>query len=156
MHLVSAHCGVCAHRVAHRYIYCLTCPIYILKYIPRVRLIFTLRNPLVRAYSEYLNKVVDKTVMRYLHKRINNKMDKERPRPTRALHAHMFAPMMPVVRTPHIAAYIWWHACTQELSDHAPPFARLVDDVARTMETCGEPNRTWCTATPCTFPSVHC
>ena len=31
----------------------------------------------VRAYSEYLNKKVDRTVMRYLHKRIDNKMDKE-------------------------------------------------------------------------------
>jgi len=36
-----------------------------------------MRNPLPRAYSEYLNKVVDKTVMRYLKKRIDNKMDKE-------------------------------------------------------------------------------
>ena len=45
-------------------------------------------------------------VMRYLHKRIDNKMDKE-------------------------------------LTTSAPPFSRLVDDVARTMETCGEPNRTY-------------
>ena len=88
------------------YLYCLTCPTYILKYIPRIRLLFTLRNPVTRAYSEYLNKRVDRTVMRYLHKRINNKMDKE-------------------------------------LSDKAPPFARLVEDVARTMESCGEPNRTY-------------
>jgi len=68
--------------------------------------LFTLRNPVVRAYSEYLNKKVDRTVMRYLHKRIDNKMDKE-------------------------------------LSDKAPPFARLVDDVARSMESCAEPNRTF-------------
>ena len=88
------------------YLYCLTCPTYILKYIPRIRLLFTLRNPVTRAYSEYLNKRVDRTVMRYLHKRIHNKMDKE-------------------------------------LSDKAPPFARLVEDVARTMESCGEPNRTY-------------
>ena len=66
----------------------------------------TLRNPVVRAYSEYLNKKVDRTVMRYLHKRIDNKMDKE-------------------------------------LSDKAPPFAKLVEDVARTMKTCGDPNRTY-------------
>ena len=59
------------------YLYCLTCPYYILKYIPKVKLLFTLRNPVVRAYSEYLNKRVDKTVMRYLHKRIDNKMEKE-------------------------------------------------------------------------------
>ena len=59
------------------YLYCSTCPTYILKYIPKVRFIFTLRNPLVRSYSEYLNKRVDKTVQRYLHKRIDNKMDKE-------------------------------------------------------------------------------
>ena len=57
-------------------------------------LLFTLRNPVVRAYSEYLNKRADKTVLRYLHKRIDNKMDKE-------------------------------------LSDKAPPFAKLVEDVAR-------------------------
>ena len=56
------------------YLYCLTCPTYILKYLPRVRLLFTLRNPVVRAYSEYLNKRVDRTVMRYLHKRIDNKV----------------------------------------------------------------------------------
>ncbi|KAL1507550.1 hypothetical protein AB1Y20_007171 [Prymnesium parvum] len=87
------------------YLYCSTCPTYILKYIPKVRFIFTLRNPVVRAYSEYLNKVVDKTVMRYLHKRIDNKMDKE-------------------------------------LSTFAPPFARLTDDVARTMESC-LPNNTY-------------
>ena len=75
------------------YLYCLTCPTYILKYIPKVKLLFTLRNPIVRAYSEYLNKRVDRTVMRYLHKRIDNKMDKE-------------------------------------LSDKAPPFYRLVAEVA--------------------------
>ena len=79
------------------YLYCLTCPTYILKYIPKVRLLFTLRNPLVRAYSEYLNKRVDGTVMRYLHKRIDNKMDKE-------------------------------------LTKKAPPFARLVEEVAHTMQ----------------------
>jgi len=88
------------------YLYCITCPTYILKYMPRIRVLFTLRNPVVRAYSEYLNKRVDRTVMRYLHKRIDNKMDKE-------------------------------------LSDKAPPFARLVEDVARTMESCGDPNRTY-------------
>ena len=88
------------------YLYCLTCPSYILKYIPRVRFLITLRNPVVRAYSEYLNKKVDRTVMRYLHKRIDNKMDKE-------------------------------------LTDKAPSFRKLTDDVARTMETCGLPNRTY-------------
>ena len=56
------------------YLYCITCPAYILKYLPRVRLLFTLRNPVVRAYSEYLNKRADRTVMRYLHKRIDNKV----------------------------------------------------------------------------------
>ena len=71
-----------------------------------MRLLFSLRNPVVRAYSEYLNKRVDKTVMRYLHKRIDNKMDKE-------------------------------------LSEKAPPFKRLVDDVARAMATCRLPNRTF-------------
>eukprot|EP00967_Tisochrysis_lutea_P056756 scaffold71790_cov29-Tisochrysis_lutea.AAC.3 len=74
--------------------------------MPKVRLIFTLRNPVPRAYSEYLNKVADRTVMRYLTKRINNKMEKE-------------------------------------LSDNAPPFEALVDDVARTMGSCGSPNRTF-------------
>jgi len=59
------------------YLYCSTCPTYILKYIPKVKFLFTLRSPLPRAYSEYLNKVVDKTVMRYLKKRVDNKMDKE-------------------------------------------------------------------------------
>ena len=44
------------------YLYCITCPTYILKYIPRIRLLFTLRNPVVRSYSEYLNKREDKTV----------------------------------------------------------------------------------------------
>ena len=38
------------------YLYCTTCPVYILKYVPKVKLIFSLRNPLERAYSEYLNK----------------------------------------------------------------------------------------------------
>ena len=71
-----------------------------------MKLLFTLRNPIVRAYSEYLNKRVDRTVMRYLHKRIDNKMDKE-------------------------------------LSDKAPPFYRLVAEVARTMSTCKMPNRTY-------------
>ena len=46
------------------YLYCSTCPTYILKYIPKVKFLFTLRSPLPRAYSEYLNKVVDKTVRR--------------------------------------------------------------------------------------------
>ena len=46
------------------YLYCSTCPTYILKYIPKVKFLFTLRSPLPRAYSEYLNKVVDKTVTR--------------------------------------------------------------------------------------------
>jgi len=87
------------------YLFCATCPTYILKYIPKVRFIFTLRNPVVRAYSEYLNKVADKTVMRYLHKRIDNKMEKD-------------------------------------LSSFAPPFSRLVNDVARTMENC-LPNSTF-------------
>eukprot|EP00966_Prymnesium_polylepis_P102191 2366686-Prymnesium_polylepis.2 len=82
------------HQATPGYLYCATCPTYILKYIPKVRFIFTLRNPVVRAFSEYLNKVADKTVMRYLHKRIDNKMEKD-------------------------------------LSTFAPPFARLVDDVAR-------------------------
>eukprot|EP00965_Chrysotila_dentata_P202495 6181159-Pleurochrysis_carterae.AAC.1 len=59
------------------YLYCMTCPLYILKYIPKVKFIFTLRNPVARAYSEYENKVADQTVMRYLHKRIDNKMEKE-------------------------------------------------------------------------------
>lgn len=59
------------------YLYCSTCPTYILKYIPKIKFIFTLRSPLPRSYSEYLNKVVDQTVMRYLKKRIDNKMDKE-------------------------------------------------------------------------------
>jgi len=59
------------------YLYCITCPQYILKYVPKVKFIFTLRNPVTRAYSEYLNKVADQTVMRYLKKRIDNKMDKE-------------------------------------------------------------------------------
>jgi hypothetical protein len=77
-----------------------------LKYMPKVRLLFTLRNPVVRAYSEYLNKREDKTVMRYLHKRFDNKMDKE-------------------------------------LSPHAPPFAKLVEDVAHTIASCGAPNRTY-------------
>ena len=40
------------------YLYCSTCPTYILKYIPRCKFLFTLRSPLPRAYSEYLNKVV--------------------------------------------------------------------------------------------------
>ena len=31
----------------------------------------------------------------------------------------------------------------QDLSDKAPPFTRLVEDVARTMESCAEPNRTY-------------
>ena len=31
----------------------------------------------------------------------------------------------------------------KELTDKAPPFAKLVDDVARSMETCGDPNRTF-------------
>ena len=88
------------------YLYCLTCPTYILKYMPKIRIVFSLRNPIVRAYSEYLNKRADRTVMRYLHKRIDNKMDKE-------------------------------------LVSSAPPFARLTEDVARTMETCAEPNRTY-------------
>jgi hypothetical protein len=74
--------------------------------VPKVRLLFTLRNPVVRAYSEYLNKRADKTVMRYLHKRIDNKMDKE-------------------------------------LNPYAPRFTKLVDDVARAMELCGRPNRTF-------------
>ena len=30
------------------YLYCLTCPTYILKYIPRIRFLFSLRNPVVR------------------------------------------------------------------------------------------------------------
>ena len=42
----------------------------------QVRFIFSLRNPVARAYSEYLNKVDDKTVVRYLNKRIDNKMEK--------------------------------------------------------------------------------
>lgn len=88
------------------YLFCLTCPTYILKYMPKVRLLFTLRNPVPRAYSEYLNKVVDRTVVRYLAKRIDNKMEKE-------------------------------------LSDDAPPFESIVDDVARTMGSCGSPNRTF-------------
>jgi len=100
------------------YLYCLTCPTYILKYIPRVKILFTLRNPVVRAYSEYLNKRVDRTVMRYLHKRIDNKMDKE-------------------------------------LSDKAPPFARLVEDVARTMESCADPNRTYSMMDEYTEESEH-
>ena len=41
------------------YLYCSTCPTYILKYIPKVKFLFTLRSPLPRAYSEYLNKVAD-------------------------------------------------------------------------------------------------
>ena len=88
------------------YLYCSTCPTYILKYIPKVRFLFTLRNPLGRSYSEYLNKVVDHTVMRYLKKRIDNKMDKD-------------------------------------LSTKQPPFTKLVDDVAATMQTCGSPARTY-------------
>ena len=59
------------------YLYCSTCPTYILKYMPQVRIVFSFRNPVSRAYSEYLNKLEDGTVMRYLSKRINNKMDKE-------------------------------------------------------------------------------
>jgi hypothetical protein len=68
--------------------------------MPKVRLLFTLRNPVPRAYSEYLNKVVDRTVLRYLAKRIDNKMERE-------------------------------------LSDAAPPFESIIDDVARTMGSCG-------------------
>ena len=30
------------------YLFCITCPTYILKYMPRVRVLFTLRNPVVR------------------------------------------------------------------------------------------------------------
>ena len=41
------------------YLYCSTCPTYILKYIPKVKFLFTLRSPLPRAYSEYLNKAAD-------------------------------------------------------------------------------------------------
>ena len=41
------------------YLYCSTCPTYILKYIPKCKFLFTLRSPLPRAYSEYLNKVAD-------------------------------------------------------------------------------------------------
>ena len=43
------------------YLYCYTCPTYILRYLPKVRFIFTLRSPLQRSYSEYLNKVEDRT-----------------------------------------------------------------------------------------------
>ena len=71
-----------------------------------MRLIFTLRDPVPRAYSEYLNKAADRTVVRYLNKRIDNKMEKE-------------------------------------LSDAAPPFSALVADVAKTMASCGSPNRTF-------------
>ena len=71
-----------------------------------MRLIFTLRDPVPRAYSEYLNKAADRTVVRYLNKRIDNKMEKE-------------------------------------LSDAAPPFSALVADVAKTMTSCGSPNRTF-------------
>ena len=89
------------------YLYCYTCPTYILRYLPKVRFIFTLRSPLhKRSYSEYLNKVEDRTVLRYLRKRINNKMEKD-------------------------------------LSDEAPPFAQLIDDVSKTMASCGSPNRTY-------------
>ena len=88
------------------YLYCYTCPTYILRYLPKVRFIFTLRSPLQRSYSEYLNKVEDRTVVRYLRKRINNKMEKD-------------------------------------LSDEAPPFAQLIDDVSKTMASCGSPNRTY-------------
>ena len=88
------------------YLYCYTCPTYILRYLPKVRFIFTLRSPLQRSYSEYLNKVEDRTVLRYLRKRINNKMEKD-------------------------------------LSDEAPPFAQLIDDVSKTMASCGSPNRTY-------------
>ena len=73
----------------------------------------------MRAYSEYLNKRADRTVMRYLHKRIDNKMDKE-------------------------------------LTDKAPPFAKLVEDVARTMESCGEPNRTYSMMDECAPPATRC
>ena len=31
----------------------------------------------------------------------------------------------------------------KELSSTQPSFSRLVDDVARTMEACGDPNRTY-------------
>ena len=31
----------------------------------------------------------------------------------------------------------------KELTDKAPAFAKLVDEVARTMETCGDPNKTY-------------
>ncbi|EOD25240.1 hypothetical protein EMIHUDRAFT_450486 [Emiliania huxleyi CCMP1516] len=48
----------------------------------------------------------DRTVVRYLNKRIDNKMEKE-------------------------------------LSDAAPPFSALVADVAKTMASCGSPNRTF-------------
>ena len=48
----------------------------------------------------------DRTVLRYLRKRINNKMEKD-------------------------------------LSDEAPPFAQLIDDVSKTMASCGSPNRTY-------------
>jgi hypothetical protein len=50
--------------------------------------------------------VEDRTVLRYLRKRINNKMEKD-------------------------------------LSDEAPPFAQLIDDVSKTMASCGSPNRTY-------------
>ena len=45
------------------YLYCSTCPTYILKYIPKVKFLFTLRSPLPRAYSEYLNKVADQLTL---------------------------------------------------------------------------------------------
>jgi len=90
------------------YLYCATCASYMTKYMPRVRLLFTLRNPTLRAYSEYLNKVVDRTVRRYLRKRIDNKMEK-----------------------------------ALDPRGSAPSFEALVQDVARTMEVCGEPGRTY-------------
>jgi len=79
---------------------------HVLRVCFQVRFIFTLRNPVVRAYSEYLNKVADRTVVRYLKKRIDNKMEKE-------------------------------------LTDTSPPFEELIEDVKRTMELCGAPNRTF-------------
>ena len=68
------------------YLYCYTCPTYILRYLPKVRFIFTLRSPLQRSYSEYLNKVEDRT---------------EPGRLSRDPMSHTPYP------TPHISRYRW-------------------------------------------------
>ena len=110
------------------YLYCLTCPTYILKYMPKVRLLFTLRNPIGRAYSEYLNKRVDKT-------------GAPAASPTRDLAdggcTHWSRARPPGLCVDTVMRYLHKRINTKmdkELTPHAPPFARLVDEVAKSMQ----------------------